>query len=250
MSARDEMLERIRTALARPTGQTAGSALELPALDSVMPPLPPEELIPKFEEEFCKVDGTVHRVATVGELEEVLRKVLDSAQGTGVVLSRNPLLAQLGLAERLHAWGKTVAAWPAKPLPALADAPGGFREAAFSAGVGITGVDFVMAESGTLVLTSVTEGAQLASLAPPVHVALYRRDQVVASMEEVLAGLAVARGEGLPSSGRSVVFVTGTSRTADIEQILVRGVHGPRHAHAILVEESCLGLPAAASKNT
>ncbi len=115
----------------------------------------------------------------------------------------------------------------------------GFAEASFAAMVGITGVDFALAETGSLVVTSWTEGAQLASLAPPVHVALYRRSQLVASLDEVLERLPMARTGEQPVPGRSVVFITGTSRTADIEQILIRGVHGPGELHAILVEESC-----------
>jgi L-lactate dehydrogenase complex protein LldG len=106
--------------------------------------------------------------------------------------------------------------------------------------VGITGVEFALAETGSLVVTSFTEGAQLASLAPPVHVALYRRSQLVASLDEVLERLPVASHPDLALPGRSVVFITGTSRTADIEQILIRGVHGPGEVHAILVEEACL----------
>ena len=73
--------------------------------------------------------------------------------------------------------------------------------------------------------------------------ALYTRNQVVATLEEVLQSAPVSRRTGVPSFGRSVVFITGTSRTADIEQILIRGVHGPRAVHAILVSDSCLDTP-------
>ena len=115
-----------------------------------------------------------------------------------------------------------------------------FTKASFAAGVGITGVDFVLAESGTLVLSSATEGVQVASLAPPIHIALYRRSQLVGSLDEVLAKTRRFRNpRTVPPARRSVVFITGTSRTADIEQILIRGVHGPREVHAILVEDSC-----------
>jgi len=117
---------------------------------------------------------------------------------------------------------------------------GAYREHCFSAGVGISGVEFALAETGSLVLSSVTEGSLLASLAPPVHIALYRRCQLLGSLDEVLEKLAASDEPGHTALARSVVFVTGPSRTADIEQILVRGVHGPGEVHAILVEDTCL----------
>jgi L-lactate dehydrogenase complex protein LldG len=177
-------------------------------------------------------------------LEEVLLTILAHAKATSVVLSRNPLLANLNLAPLLRARGQAVSVWQAsrgEDSPGAGDAPlRVFAEASFTATVGITGVDFALAETGSLVVTSLTEGAQLASLAPPVHVALYRRSQLVASLDEVLERLRVASHPDLALPGRSVVFITGTSRTADIEQILIRGVHGPGEVHAILVEEACL----------
>jgi len=244
VTKREEVLAGIRKALGRsPSGplvlpEVRGSS---PELGIVMPPIAPEELVPRFEAELEKVAGSAYRARTLQELEEVLRSILETSGATTVVLSRNPLLGQLVLQEKLQAWGQNVSLWPAGSGRAgEADERQRFREQSFSAAVGITGVDFVLAESGTLVLSSVTEGAQLASLAPPVHVALYRRGQVLGSLEEVLERLPVPRDVEADAPGRSVVFVTGPSRTADIEQILIRGVHGPRYVHAILVEENCL----------
>jgi L-lactate dehydrogenase complex protein LldG len=135
---------------------------------------------------------------------------------------------------------KVATSWPNFAGIASADSSlADFNKASFAAGAGITGVDWVLAESGTLVLSSVTEGVQVASLAPPIHIALYRRSQLVGSLDEVLANLAISGSPDRPTPGRAVVFITGTSRTADIEQILVRGVHGPREVCAILVEDSC-----------
>jgi len=244
LSEREDFLRRVRQALRHPEGigggnHTPSTALTEPLRD-VMVPVPPGELVSKFEKELEKVAGISHRASTMAELEAILREILASAEAQAAVLSRHPLLARLGLEEKLRTWGVTVSAWPAAVAMATKTADQAFREQTFSVPVGITGVDLVLAETGTLVLTSLTGGSQLASLAPPVHVALYQRDQVVESLDEVLARLPVSGGADQPSPGRSVVFITGTSRTADIEQFLVQGVHGPRHVHAILVEESCL----------
>lgn len=239
------MLERIRQALGRDKnpsrfGSEAGTHPETLAdfgLGAVLPPIGPEELVPKFEEELGKVGGVCHRAPTPVELVEITGTIIRTSGATSVVLSRNPLLLELRLPERLCGLGLSAAVWPST---GIRDAEVSYREQCFQATVGITGVDFALAESGSLVLTSATEGTQLASLAPPVHIAFYRRQQVVAFLEEVLEKLPVARTADDPSSGRSVVFVTGPSRTADIEQILIRGVHGPREVHAVLVEDSCL----------
>lgn len=243
MPGREQMLARIREALGR-SASAVPRAPQPPAppLQGVLPPIPPAELVSRFEEELRNVGGNCYRASTLADLDGIIRGVLAGAATPSVVLSRNPILAQLGLAERLRGLGVTVTTYhesDASTGPAVAQDPA-YRQQCFSADAGITGVDCALAEAGSLVLTSVTEGSQLASLAPPIHLALYRPRQVVAFLEEVLDALPVGRSLNTPNPGRSIVFVTGPSRTADIEQILIRGVHGPREVHAILVEDSCL----------
>jgi L-lactate dehydrogenase complex protein LldG len=204
-----------------------------------MPPLAPGDYQAKFEREWEKVAGVAYCVASINELESVLQKIVMEAGILSVALSGNPILAELHIADRLSALNKVVTSWGEGSGVAGTHSLADFTKASFAAGVGITGVDFVLAESGTLVLSSATERVQVASLAPPIHVALYRRSQLVGSLDEVLAKLHISKSSPYPGGSRSVVFITGTSRTADIEQILIRGVHGPRETHAILVEESC-----------
>jgi len=240
---RQEMILRIRKALARPLDGSPAmgeSAPPPPAqpMTGVMPTIP---LLPKFEEELAKVAGVSHCAANRQALEEILQSILSQAKATNVVLSRNRLLETLKIESLVRGWGKSVSVWPAAVTggsPVGEDPARAFAQAAFASTVGITGVEFALAETGSLVVSSSTEGSQLASLAPPVYVALYRRTQLVASLDEVLQRLAMTY-DGDPLPGRSFVFITGTSRTADIEQILIRGVHGPGELHAILVEEAC-----------
>ncbi|MGD1104391.1 MAG: lactate utilization protein [Terriglobia bacterium] len=239
MTTREEILDCVRKALGRPNMGSVVTPLPPLDLTGVMPPLAAEDYLAKFEAEWEKVAGVAHRVANMDELETAFQKILALAETQVVTLSGNPLLAELHIADRLTALNKFVTSWTAGAGDAGTNSLPDFNKASFAAGAGITGVDFVLAESGTLVLSSATEGVQVASLAPPIHIALYRRSQLVGSLDEVLSKLPISNSQDRPTAGRSVVFVTGTSRTADIEQILIRGVHGPREAHAILVEDSC-----------
>jgi L-lactate dehydrogenase complex protein LldG len=98
--------------------------------------------------------------------------------------------------------------------------------------VGITGAACGLAESGSIVLASGSGRGRLASLLPPVHIAVLRASCVVWSI-----GDAFARDPDSASRASNVAVVTGPSRTADIEMTLTRGVHGPREVHVVLVED-------------
>jgi L-lactate dehydrogenase complex protein LldG len=100
--------------------------------------------------------------------------------------------------------------------------------------VGVTGVFAAIAETGTLMLVSGEATPPTNSLLPETHVAVVHASQVVAFMEEAWDRARQAFGE-LP---RAVNFVSGPSRTGDIEQKMVLGAHGPYRVHVVLVEET------------
>ena len=102
------------------------------------------------------------------------------------------------------------------------------REQLFAADLGVTAAQWAIAETGTLVLVGDEERHRLASLLPPVHIALLPHSRILANLGEALKTL---RRPLSPT----VTFVTGPSRTADIELQLVIGVHGPRELHVVVV---------------
>jgi L-lactate dehydrogenase complex protein LldG len=95
--------------------------------------------------------------------------------------------------------------------------------------VGITSADYALADTGTLVVRSSSE-ARLPSLLPPVHIAVVPTGRLLSSLDELLTVLPTPADDTA-----SMVLITGPSRTADIEQILVRGVHGPGELHVVLL---------------
>lgn len=107
--------------------------------------------------------------------------------------------------------------------------PGDGDEAVFSADVGITGVAAAVAETGSLVCASGPRQWRGLSLIPPVHVAIVRADQIVPDLLDVLA----TQDPDLPAA---LTLISGPSKTADIEGILITGVHGPGDVHVVVTE--------------
>ena len=97
----------------------------------------------------------------------------------------------------------------------------------------VSGVDCAIAETGSLGIFFAPGAGRLASLIAPVHVAVVRRDQIVARLEQFFARVRTHLG---PRS--AAVLVTGPSRSADIEQVLTIGVHGTREVHVVVIETS------------
>lgn len=111
------------------------------------------------------------------------------------------------------------------------------RRAFIEADMGITGANAAIAETGTLVIVTNEGNAELVATLPPVHVAVVGIDKIVPTLDDVPPLLRV-----LPRAGAAqkltvrVLFVTGPTRTADIEIQLVRGAHGPRELHIVLLD--------------
>lgn len=103
----------------------------------------------------------------------------------------------------------------------------------FDCDVGITSAQWAIAETGTLVLEAERERHRLASLVPPVHIALVQSDRIRRTMIEVLESLGRT---GKDQLSRTVTFITGPSRTSDIELNLTIGVHGPGELYVIIIE--------------
>jgi len=160
-------------------------------------------------------------------------------------------------AHRLVAWhatalgGDLAPALTARGLDVLPMPPGELADAGerqalrariAQADLGLTGVDLAIAETGTLVVRSGAGRPRSTSLLPPCHVAVFDRSTLVESLAQAGVFLEAWHAGGEPADrGAIVSFITGPSRTADIELTLTRGVHGPKEVHAIFVEQAIRG---------
>ena len=133
------------------------------------------------------------------------------------------------------------------PDPALAEIPWASRpmleirkgRAEDGDAVGVTACFAAVAETGTLMLHSGPESPTRNNFLPDTHIAVLRASQVVASYEDGFDNLRrkFAKAAGGFSLPRTINFITGPSRTADIEQKLELGAHGPRRLHIILIDD-------------
>jgi iron-sulfur cluster protein len=111
------------------------------------------------------------------------------------------------------------------------------REKFIHAAVGISGANLAIAETGTIMLVTNEGNADLTTTLPPVHIAVFGIDKVVASLDDAVAVLRMLPRSGTGQRMTSYVnWITGPSRSADIEQSLTIGVHGPTEVHCVVLD--------------
>jgi len=212
MSARENTLGRIRSALGKNASRTERGEINAYISQHLAGPRPQAEwnLAARFRERALSLASSVDQIASVSEMPQAVARYLRE--------NNLPLQAVCWPEFAQHDWaaqGMIVTAQPANGSDL----------------VGITGAFCAIAETGTLVLFSGRDTPPATSLLPETHVAVVRTSRIVKNMEEAWGLL---RKE-YPVMPRAVNFVSGPSRTADIEQTVTLGAHGPYRVHIVLV---------------
>ncbi|MEE8443221.1 MAG: lactate utilization protein [Dehalococcoidia bacterium] len=112
------------------------------------------------------------------------------------------------------------------------------RDEMARADLGITGVDYAIAETGTCVLVPRQGVSRVVSLLPPLHVAIVEAHQVYESLDDLFALRRLAFIQGRGDMGSYLSLISGPSRTGDIEQTIVTGVHGPMEVHMVILDQA------------
>ena len=208
MPDREQVLSNIRSALGRRVGQPAPDP---PPSRIVVPQWSREERIRRFSENFR---GETFVAPSADEARDFVAEKID---GCETIASKDEFLCDLGLVN----------------LPDVrvnVDDPHELRVLCATAGAGLTGATYAIADPGALAVLAGNEEERLISLLPPRHVAVLPAHRVLTSLDELFA---VLPDPALESS--SLVLIGGPSRTGDIEMSLTLGVHGPREVYVVII---------------
>ena len=211
-AARERILSKVRAAVS--DGRDDDWRVELDRRmkqppDLIRPKLP-ADLLGRFSEKLQAGGGTLEQVGTKAEVAATITQFLES--------NELPLKIRAAPALRDTDWGDgmDVSYGSTRGDDLVSATP------AFCA----------VAETGSVVLLSGEASPTTLNFLPDVHVVVLARDQLVSHIEDVWVKL---RALGEPP--RTVNFITGPSKTADVEQTLQIGAHGPRRLHVVLVNE-------------
>lgn len=117
------------------------------------------------------------------------------------------------------------------------------RQAFIDADLGISGANILVAETGSIVIVANEGNDRLVTTLPPVHVAIVGYEKLVESMDDANAILKLLSKSGTGQRATAYVsYITGPSRTTDIEKTLALGVHGPKEVHVVLVDNGRLDV--------
>lgn len=226
MSSRDKILNKLRAARRPFPDAPPRPKTYLPVTE--IEDESPDGLLQRFTDEMTRLSGTVHVVEGDGAAREKVLELLRQHETTHILAWDFPFIPIDGMQPALAEAGIRVT------HPDL-HAEGRPEHAALlkEAGAGLIGADAVAATTGTLVLSTAPGKGRIPSVLPPVLLAAVTLDQFVPRIESWVAR---ERANGLPTirSSANLCFITGPSRTGDIEMELVLGVHGPGIVHVIV----------------
>ena len=223
MSARDDILARIRRSLAVP-GNDAGRQAAISerlakAPRGIIPErgaLPDDARLELFETMAVKANASVARIASIDELPKAVTAYLKSKNlPSDIRMGEDSLLAS--------------ADWSLQPQLEI-------RKGA-SDGADMTGLSRAfagVAETATLLLTSGAANPTTLNFLPEHHIVVLQKADLVGDMETALERLKAREGKG--AMPRALNMITGPSRSGDIEQTIILGAHGPRALHIIVVD--------------
>lgn len=213
-SARQDILAKVRLAVAA----QSQAAPAVPESARVAPrPLPANgQALGQFIDEVRKLGVKDRQVGPGEPLRRAVQELVQSAGVRKAALWDTPELKALGMAEALQSCGVEIVP-PDAPYRLLAQCD-----------LGVTTAEAALPETGTLVLASSAQMPRAVSLLPRIHLAVIRPGILVADLRDAFARM---KGQGY------FVFVTGPSRTSDIELTLTIGVHGPKELHIWMVGE-------------
>ncbi|MGB9359441.1 MAG: LUD domain-containing protein [Acidimicrobiia bacterium] len=216
---REAFLSAVRSSLGTGTVPVPGPLIG----GSAVPGHSQADLLERFTASLETVDGTVHTTGGLAALDEIV-----ALHGPGRLIAWDDAsLPTPGAAERLVAAGCGLVD---STVPRNNEGRGAHQSTYFDVRFGLTGAEAAFAESGSIVIRSGSGRPRMASLIPLVHIALLPVDRIFRSQMDWMSD-----GDADLAEVANVVYVTGPSRTADIEQQLNLGVHGPRAVHVVVV---------------
>lgn len=201
-SAREKILNRLKNAV-HPEPEKPD--FDAPVYFSIDQPL---ELA--FKENLEKVNGSVHLYNTKEAMFSALHNFLSTFTGENIICNEKTL--QEKFKENGIPYSSSVV------LPKTIE-------------VGITSCEFLIAHTGSVMVSSALGGSRQLSVYPPVHVVVADKSQIVDYLGAAYTNIQNKYGRNLPSQ---ITLITGPSRTADIEKTLVMGAHGPREFHVFI----------------
>lgn len=176
-----------------------------------------------FAESFERLSGVAHAVASETAAAEEIVSIFKAKKARCVALAGLPASLVAAIEKRCE--GITVLKEPyaADGLPGAID----------KAEVGVTGIEFAIAQSGTLVETASNDAVRLVSGLPRTYIGVLRAEDIVDQFHDGAAR--VRRIVQQHDQNLVISFISGPSRTGDIELKLTLGVHGPEEAHAVVI---------------